>query len=92
MKLQSSAIWIAVLCLSPVNIQKFIPERLSVSIVLGTPLYSKNKVKKKSSSQKRTSTNAKQESWNLFTDKKLNTYTCQIAIQIPFQKALSSSA
>ena len=47
MKLQSSAIWMAVLCLSPVNIQKFIPERLSVSIVLGTPLYSKNKVKRK---------------------------------------------
>ena len=39
MKLQERAIWMAVLCLSPVNIQKFIPAFLSVSIVSGTPSY-----------------------------------------------------
>lgn len=37
MKLQDSAICMAVFCLSPVSIQKFIPALLSVSIVSGTP-------------------------------------------------------
>lgn len=39
MKLQRRAIWMAVFCLSPVNIQKLIPACLSVSIVSGTPSY-----------------------------------------------------
>lgn len=37
MKLHERAIWIAVPCLSPVNIQKFIPAFLRVSMVSGTP-------------------------------------------------------
>lgn len=36
-KLHKSAIWMAVFCLSPVNIQKLIPACLNVSIVSGTP-------------------------------------------------------
>lgn len=36
-KLHERAICMAVFCLSPVNIQKFIPAFLSVSIVSGTP-------------------------------------------------------
>lgn len=36
-KLHERAICIAVFCLSPVSIQKFIPAFLSVSIVSGTP-------------------------------------------------------
>lgn len=36
-KLHDRAICIAVFCLSPVSIQKFIPAFLSVSIVSGTP-------------------------------------------------------
>jgi len=36
-KLHDRAICIAVFCLSPVSIQKFIPAFLNVSIVSGTP-------------------------------------------------------
>lgn len=86
MKLHSSAIWIAVLCLSPVNIQKFIPERLSISIVSGTPLCPKNKVKIRSSSQKRISTNALQESWILLQMEVKHYTHAKIVIKIPFQQ------